>query len=409
MPKELDTSQVQAVNQLRPGSILCGGVGSGKSRTALAYYYTKICGGGIEAIDGEFREPKNDVPLYIITTAMKRDIGEWADELSIFCLSQDPETSIHGIEVHIDSWNNIHKYTGVKDGFFILDEQRLVGSGAWVQNFYRIARSNQWILLSATPGDNWMDYIPIFVANGYYKNKTEFVVKHVVYKPYRNFPVVDHYLNVNRLERIREELLVNIGYQSKTSKFVKRVNCGFDKMDYFDVLKNRVNLETRKPLKNIYEFSFELKKTIYSSSSRVNEATKVILDHDKIIVFYNYDFELDILKGICRANGREFFERNGHKHDTVPDSDKWVYLVQYNSGAEGWNCTSTNAMLFYSISPSYKQMKQAAGRIDRRNTEYKNLYYYYLQSEADVENRIFRAVEGKKKFNDDALRDLWEI
>lgn len=90
--------------------------------------------------------------LCIITTARKRDTGEWDEELAHFYMSTDPEHDIYEHKVVVDSWNNIGKYVGVKNAFFIFDEQRVVGKGAWVKSFYKITQNNEWILLSATPG-----------------------------------------------------------------------------------------------------------------------------------------------------------------------------------------------------------------------------------------------------------------
>lgn len=408
MALELDKSQALAVEQLRPGSILCGGVGSGKSRTALAFFYNKICGGGLEVVNGEFTPPKQSIPLYIITTAMKRDTGEWEKELQLYCLSTDESISTKGIKVVVDSWNNIKKYMNVKDAFFIFDEQRIIGSGAWVKSFYKIAKSNKWILLSATPGDNWLDYIPVFVANGYYRNKTEFIRRHVVYKPYRKFPVVDHYMEVGRLVALRTQLLVNINYIQNAKHDIREVQCDYDKEAYTYILKMRKDWDTKEPIMNISEYSYKLKKVIYSSENRQYKCAECIRNIPKLIIFYSYDYELEILRSICTKLKKPFAERNGHKHESVPEGLEWAYLVQYASGSEGWNCIDTNYILFYSPSPSYKQMKQASGRIDRRNTPFSSLHYLYLKSNCEVEKRMYKAVGDKKKFNDRALSDLWE-
>ena len=165
---QLRDYQLDAVRRMKNGCILCGGVGSGKSRTALAYYY--LCEDG--EIGTDEYVPMGDPPkdLYIITTARKRDTCEWEGELSPFLLSPNHEVNLYSNKVVIDSWNNIQKYAEVQNAFFIFDEQRVVGTGAWVKAFLRITKANRWILLSATPGDTWQDYIPVFIANGFYKN-----------------------------------------------------------------------------------------------------------------------------------------------------------------------------------------------------------------------------------------------
>ena len=168
MAIELRDYQLDAVHRMKNGCILCGGVGSGKSRTSLAYYFTQE-GGCIQPYS-PMKKPRD---LYIITTARKRDDLEWDEELVPFLLSTKPENnSLYKNKVIIDSWNNIGKYTDVKGAFFIFDEQRVVGSGAWVKSFLKIARWNKWILLTATPGDTYSDYLPVFLANGFFKNRT---------------------------------------------------------------------------------------------------------------------------------------------------------------------------------------------------------------------------------------------
>ena len=206
--------QVEAVKRMKNGCILCGGVGSGKSRTALAYYYLQE--GGL--LDTEEYYPTGDPPkdLYIITTARKRDTLEWEGELTPFLLTTNPEIHIYQHKVVIDSWNNIKKYADVKGAFFIFDEQRVVGSGKWVKAFLQIAKTNEWILLSATPGDTWQDYIPVFIANGFYRNRTEFIQEHIIYKPHSNFPQIDRYLNTGRLIRLRNSILINMDFRRQT-------------------------------------------------------------------------------------------------------------------------------------------------------------------------------------------------
>ena len=157
--------QMDAVKKMRNGCILNGGVGSGKSRTGL-YYYFKEQGG---SMDPDYIPMKNPRDLYIITTAMKRDSLEWEVELTPYLLSKNPEVNYYRNKVVIDSWNNIKKYKDIYGAFFIFDEDRVTGKGAWVKTFLNIARKNQWIILSATPGDTWEQYIPVFMANGVHK------------------------------------------------------------------------------------------------------------------------------------------------------------------------------------------------------------------------------------------------
>lgn len=385
MAIELSEDQKEAIMKMKNGCILCGGTGSGKSRTALAYYF-KLCGGQCKPFKKIFKK----VPLYIITTAKKRDTLEWEGELVPFMLDKELIT--------VDSWNNIKKYKDIRDSFFIFDEQRVVGSGVWVKSFLKISRYNQWILLSATPGDSWMDYVPVFIANGFYRNKTEFIHEHVVYSRYSKFPKVDRYINDKKLARFRDSILVDINFDRKTVQHHIDILCDYNKFSYKQLMKERWNVEKQMPIENASELCSELRKIVNKDISRVYELHKILHEKNRIIVFYNFDYELEILKN--EDWGVEIAEWNGHKHQDIPNSSKWMYLVQYNAGSEGWNCILTDTIVFYSLNYSYRATVQASGRIDRRNTPYTDLYYYHFKSKASIDIAISRALSNKKKFNE---------
>lgn len=424
--------QLDALTRMKNGCILCGGVGSGKSRTSLAYYFTNQ-GGRLKPY-APMR--KSHQPLYIITTARKRDQKEWEGELVPFLIP--PE------EVVIDSWNNIGKYSEVRGAFFIFDEQRVVGYGAWVKAFLKIARANNWILLSATPGDTWSDYIPVFLANGFYKNKTEFTREHVVYSHFTKYPKIDRYLNTGRLIRLRNSILVDMDFHRPTISHHEDVYTYYDITLYKDTMRRKkdpyvrgyipctaesegalligrdiakedvkpilkgwiysakdgdyVRLENA-PILNASMLCYTLRKIVNSDESRQVALLELFEKHPRMIVFYNFDYELDILKEISYGEGVEVAEWNGHKHQPVPEGDSWVYLVQYTSGAEGWNCIKTDTIVFFSQNYSYKIMEQSAGRIDRLNTPYTNLYYYHLKTRSGIDLAISRALDTKKRFN----------
>lgn len=373
--------QRDAVNQLKTGSVLCGGVGSGKSITSIAYY-----------MENEFGKD-----IYIITTAKKRDSLDWERECARFALSTDKKSSLDGIQVKVDSWNNIKKYIDIEDAFFIFDEQRVVGSGAWVRSFLKITKKNKWILLSATPGDTWMDYIPVFVANGFYKNRTQFIRRHVVYNSFVRFPKVDRYVEVARLERLKREILVTMKYEKKTTSIYKTIWAEHDAEKLKLITKNRWNPFTDAPIKQISELFVAVRRVVNSDPSRINIIKELLEKHRKLIVFYNFNYELELLREIPNV---EIAEWNGHKHEPLPETEQWIYLVQYLAGSEGWNCIETNVIVFYSLNYSYRIMTQAAGRIDRMNTPFANLYYYKIVSPSWIDSAIKKAITNKKNFNE---------
>ena len=393
--------QIDAISKMKTGCILNGGVGSGKSLTSLSYYYLKN-GGDIGFLKGGDYIPMTDPPkdLYIITTARKRDTLEWEGELSPFLLSVHNDKNTYSNKVVVDSWNNIQKYKDVKGAFFIFDEQRVVGSGAWVKAFLKISKFNEWILLSATPGDTWSDYIPVFIANGFYKNKTEFIREHVIYSRFCKFPKIDRYVNTGRLLRLRRQILIDMDFKRETIPHHEDIYVSYDVAMYKDITKRRWDIWKDEPITNASGLCYALRKVVNTHESRSEELLKIFKKHPKMIIFYNFDYELEILKNLDYGKGVKISEWNGHKHEPTPTTKRWVYLVQYTAGAEGWNCITTDTIVFYSQNYSYKIMLQSAGRIDRLNTPFTDLYYYHLKTRSGIDVAISKALRNKKKFNE---------
>lgn len=377
-PEILRPEQLEAVNKMKNGCILNGGVGSGKSRTSLYYWY--------------YRTDRRE--LYIITTAAKRDKKEWIEEGLPFRFKAD------GSNVVIDSWNNISKYAKVYGAFFIFDEDRITGNGKWVKTFLKIARRNKWIVLSATPGDKWEDYIPIFIANGFYHSRTEFMQEHAVYCPYCTFPKVDRWVGVNKLVRYRNNILIPINIERFTVRHEEWINCPFDKLKYKDVMKRRWDIYKNEPIQQASSLCYVLRRIVNEDDSRQVKLLDILENVEKCIIFYNFDYELEILKNLGYMKGTRVAEWNGHTHEPIPKTKRWVYLVQYTAGCEGWNCVETNTIIFYSQNYSYKVLEQARGRIDRMNTRYKDLYYYHFISSSNIDMSIKAALNNKKKFNE---------
>lgn len=383
---------------MRNGCILNGGVGSGKSRTGLFYYYKEQGGWIDKGCHTPMKKPRD---LYIITTARKRDDLEWEGELANFLLSTDPEqNAFYGNTVVVDSWNNIKKYSNVYGAFFIFDEQRVVGSGAWVKAFLKIAKKNHWILLSATPGDNWQDYIPVFVANGFYKNKTEFAREHVVYSRFTKYPKIDRFINTGRLIRYRNDILIDMDFTRKTIAHHEEVFVRYDVSKYKDAMRNRWDPYKNEPIQQASGLCYVLRRIVNEDDSRQVALLELFEKHPKMIIFYNFDYELELLKSLYYGENVEVAEWNGHKHQPTPNGKRWVYLVQYTAGAEGWNCIKTDTIVFFSQNYSYKIMQQSAGRIDRLNTPYLDLYYYHLKTRSGIDLAISKALKEKRQFNE---------
>lgn len=401
IPKDfLYPHQKEALKKMFNGCILNGGTGSGKSRTGIYYYFQKN-GGKIE--NQRYSPMRNNPPdLLIITTAKKRNDLEWESELTPFLLYPDHQTGLtrYGNKVIIDSWQNIKKYADVKNVQIIFDEDKVTGNGVWVKSFLKMARNNEWIILSATAGDRWEDFIPVFIANGFYRNRTEFSTEHLVYSRFAKFPQVTGYRNETRLIRLRDRILVDMSFDRHTKQLHEDVYCEYDIRRYREAIRNRWDPFKNEPIAQASGLCYVLRRIVNGDDSRQVRLLELLEDHPRAIIFYNFDYELDILLNLAYADGTEVAQYNGHQHDKLPRGDKWVYLVQYTAGCEAWNTVTTDTIIFYSQNYSYKVLTQACGRIDRLNTPYTDLHYFHLKSRSGIDLAISKALNNKKKFNE---------
>ena len=376
---KLHPHQEEALERLKSGKVLVGGVGSGKSLVGASWALKQPNSGGI----------------VVITTARKRDSLEWVGEFAM------AGSGMEGITV--DSWNNIATYSDARDAVFIFDEQRVVGNGKWVKAFLKITKHNKWVLLSATPGDTWLDYVPLFLANGFYKNKTEFYEEHVVWDRFARYPRVKRFVAIHRLEKLRRRILVDMPVARHTVRNRIYVPVRYRVAEYNEIMKKRFDPYKEEPIASAGELCYVLRKCVNQDRDRLDAVRGILKKRSRIIVFYNFDYELEALREL--SDTCVVKEWNGHKHEPVPDGERWVYLVQYASGAEAWNCTVTDTIVFYSLNYSWKVMEQSEGRIDRMNTPYTNLWYYFLESESAIDQSIKTSLARKKKFNEKVFAD----
>jgi hypothetical protein len=388
---QLTDYQIDAVEKMHNGCILRGGTGSGKTLTSLVHVFEKILGGSSPLYPGHpYKKALFKIPVYVITTPKKRDSCDWTREASMIPL----------VLTDIDSWNNIKKYEHIKNAVFIFDESKVIGYGAWTQSFLKITKNNAWVLLSATPGDTWLEYMPVFLANGFYKNKTEFEREHVMWSRFSKYPKVERYFNVPRLIRNRDNIIVDMYDQRATTQHHKDVVCDFNKTHYDILTERRWNIFDNKPIRDISQLCYLLRRLINSDESRLKALVPIYARHSKVIIFYNFNYELDLLRDWCTSNNIVYSEWNGHNHDDIPNAKFWVYLCQYTAAKEAWNCIDTDCIVFYSQTYSYKALIQSAGRIDRMNTTFTHLYYYHLVSIAPIELAIQTSLESKETFNE---------
>ena len=396
--------QENCLERLSTGKVLAADTGAGKSIMSLAWYLSKECASDEHSLKSGAKAwtlYHGSPDLYIITTPKKRDSEEWESDLSKFNLVKGRNSKEMGeVNIFIDSWNNIKKYTEIKNSVFIFDEQRAVGSGTWAKSFVKIAKQNHWIMLSATPGDTWSDWCPLMIAKGYYPNRTAFFNKHAVYNPYVKYREIIRWDNTDELEYYRSKMLVTCRMEKKTTRHFEEViaDCS-NKYEVKRAYKERTNPKTGEPFKSASELCAYTRNIINTDPTRSAVGLKIIQMYDRIIIFYTLTDELEGIKWACNKAGRKMYFYNGEIHDQVPTGNNWAYIVQYTAGSEAWNCTTCNAMLFWDLTYSYKQFKQATGRIDRLNTPYSDLYYYAIRSYMPLDLAIRRALREKKDFN----------
>lgn len=380
--------QEDALRRLKNGSVLIGGVGSGKSITALEYFNRTA--------------PRETVN--VVTTAKKRDSGEWysdALKMSLRC------------DLRVISWNKIFDWADEEGGNFIFDEQRVVGYGYWAQMFIRIAKKNRWLLLTATPADIWMDLLPVFIAHGYFKNKSDFCEQHVMWSRFAKYPKVERYIDEDVLEYYRDKIFVEMPHIKSTIRHEHFVEVDFDLALQRVIYGDRWNPYESQPIKDAGEMIRLLRKAANEDPSRFDKILELMDSHPRLIIFYNHNYELDLLKLLTGTFFQDQLipvaEWNGHKHEPLPESDRWVYLVQYQAGSEGWNCVDTDTVVFYSLPYSYRNFEQAKGRIDRLNTTYTDLYYHIFKSNAIIDQAIWKNLQKKKNFQVSAFnKSHWE-
>lgn len=260
-----------------------------------------------------------------------------------------------------------------------------------------------WVPDLMFPGEGHVGSVDVdvLINHGFYKNRSEFTREHIVYSRFSKFPKVDRYLNTGRLVRLRNKILVNMDFKRETISHHEDIYVKYNIEKYKDVGKTRWDPYKKEPIINAAGLCYVWRKIVNLDQSRQIALLEIMEKHPRAIIFYNFDYELELLKEVCICGGYEVAEWNGHKHQPVPnDSERWAYLVQYNAGAEGWNCITTDTIIFFSQNYSYKIMEQSAGRINRMNTPYKDLYYYHLKSRSGIDLAISKSLKEKKTFNE---------
>ena len=231
--------------------------------------------------------------------------------------------------------------------------------------------------------------------------------EHAIFSRFTKYPKIDRFVNTKRLIRQRDDILINMDFIRTTEDHHIDVLTTYNREKYKEAIKTRWNPYRNLPMQQASDLCYVLRRIVNEDDSRQVALAEILEEHPRVIIFYNFDYELEILRNMSYiiglndgSNDFEIAEWNGHNHQEIPNTDKWVYLVQYSAGAEGWNCIKTDTIVFYSQNYSYKLTEQACGRIRRLNTPFKDLYYYHLKSNSSIDLAISRSLKDKKNFNE---------
>lgn len=125
--------------------------------------------------------------------------------------------------------------------------------------------------------------------------------------------------------------------------------------------------------------------------------------NDRVVVFYNFDSELDTLKTLVKD--RPIAEVNGHTNteQIYHDNDNCVLFVQYQAGARGLNLQDGNKIIYYSLTLSSDLFEQSKKRIHRIGTKYP-CFYWILQTKDSVEESIYKSLNRQEDYNEELFK-----
>lgn len=121
--------------------------------------------------------------------------------------------------------------------------------------------------------------------------------------------------------------------------------------------------------------------------------------NDRLIVFYNFNSELERLKEICEKFDKPTSEVNGAKHDLTNynDCDNSVTLVQYQAGSMGINLQLSNKIIYFTPPLSSELFEQSKKRIHRIGQNHPCFYY---QLKCGIEEKIYGTLAMRKDYTD---------
>lgn len=283
--------------------------------------------------------------------------------------------------------------------------------------------------LSATAFSNsYLDVAPYLVMAGYYKNKTEFLRKHIKkYDKYRQPVVTDDMRRITRdafyFPEIIDAEIKSISVYVDTSQYKPLVHTYHE---YFKLNRDERHLynmiaeayrnkeyeypiQARMDQERMLAQAIPTQKDIYLIGL-INMQTQGIFNHlvTPILIFYQYTSVCIHLRNLLHQNfpNRQIVMINGRakvSNDVLkkPPADDAIYLVQYEAGGEGLDWQWSNISIFYESPVRYEKFVQAKGRNVRNKSQMPVVYQFELEFINTLDSERWETNRNKKDFTND--------
>ncbi|MBL0992197.1 MAG: DEAD/DEAH box helicase [Escherichia coli] len=416
--------QKEAIENFESKPLNLSDVGTGKSYMSIGSYVKSECS-----------------KLLIICLAPK--VNDFVEDSEIFNLNVTAlnkgtkknkellsESNLVAISFE-SSWRltELNKWVD-KDTFIIIDESHKVSVSKskvtkFVMGLSKRAKYNY--LCTATPVsngklENW--YPQLFISNVFRKPKKEFeqlfVIKQMRQMGSMRFMQITGYRNEHLLEQMIDEASVKYkrdkGYLPEDYVYKTKKPAMYNKLKKSRLYKDdndlRVELDNSSKLFNSlrqvsHGFLNGISKQVSKEPFERLDAILETHNNERVVIFYNYKWEAEMLKQLLDKLKRPYGEYNGSVKDLKPfkNNDNGVVLAQYKSASTGINdFVISNVMVFNSMPLSSTEYLQAKGRTDRHGQD-KTPLYYHIVPDTPIEKKIFSVVTNGKDFTNEMIEE----
>lgn len=367
------------------------------------------CGLGKTCIFFNWLERNHATHVIIATTASKCHSKDFqTTELIKFT---SPEFRAHLVSLEVVSWHMLKKWTDKKSPqqlanyYFVADELQRCRQGVsslMGRAFLFITKHcKAWTGYTGTPGDNWLQFHPYFIATGKIKNKTEFMRDYTISQQYP-FPMVLGFRHEDTLKGWWRD----ISYEPDTSEVMSQLPAETHQIMRFPTPKGY-----KKVLKSSTTLDGEFLDSNMALYHHLRQmcATKQKLDaledllsslSSPLVIFFNYTCEREQILGLAAHMKRKVWRIDGECHEipteeTIGQND--IVLCHYLSGSEALNLQFCHYMVFYSPNYSYSISVQAKGRVKRVGQQNPMFFYSFLCSDS-IEEEVMDCIKQKKDF-----------